>query len=89
MKEFTKEMLNKLEAAANEVKGTSQYSKFYMETQCKNEKGRWFFAGYYIPYTIGHIKTFKENTYIVTGSKANDNEHRYLVTENVKTLLGI
>lgn len=89
MKEFTQEMLNKLVDARNNVKGTSEYYKFDMASECKTQKGKWIFVGYYIPYTIGHIKTFKDNTYIVTGSKSTDNEHRYFVTEDVKKLLGI
>ena len=84
MKEFTAEMLNALTEANNSVKGTREYTKFHMETTCKNEKGRWFFIGYYIPSATGIIKTFKGNTYIITASG-----YRYHVTDEVKNLLGI
>lgn len=84
MKEFTTEMLNALTEANNKMKGTSEYTRFHMETECKNEKGKWFFVGHYTPYTTGVIKTFKGNTYIIT-----NNDHRYHVTDAVKNLLGI
>ena len=84
MKEFTTEMLNKLTEANNSVKGTREYTKFYMESTYKNENGRWFFVGYYIPHSTGIIKTFKGNTYIITPSG-----DRYHVTDEVKELLGI
>lgn len=84
MKEFTAEMLKALTEANNSVKGSTNYSKFYMQTECKNEKGRWFFVGNYIPHNTGKIRTFKDNTYIITES-----DERYLVSEEVKELLGI
>ena len=87
MKEFTTEMLAKLKEANNSVKGTNEYYKFEMTTDCKNEKGKWFFVGYYIPYYTGIIKTFASNTYIVT--KDGSGETRYHVTDEVKELLGI
>lgn len=83
MKEFTAEMLNALTEANESVKGTNQYSKYYMETDCKNDSGKWFFVGWHIPYATGTIKTFKGNTYIVT------QRERYHVTDEVKELLGI
>lgn len=84
MKEFTAEMLNTLTEAQNSLKGTREYYKFDMATYCKNEKGNWFFVGYYPPYTTGIIKTFKGRTYIIT-----NNDHRYHVTDEVKKLLSI
>ena len=83
MKEFTAEMLNTLKEANESVKGTNQYSKYCMETDCKNDNGKWFFVGWNIPYTTGIIKTFKGNAYIVTPNE------RYHVTDAVKELLGI
>ena len=87
MKEFTQEMKNKLTEANNSVKGTNKYNKFYMETDCKNERGRWFFVGNYIPYSTGIIKTFNGNTYIIT--EGSMGMSRYHVTDVVKELLGI
>ena len=91
MKRFTAEMLNALIAANNSVKGTKEYYKFQMETDCKSEKGTWFFVGFYIPHTTGIIKTFKGNTYIITCDQRffGNSDHRYHVTDEVKTLLGI
>lgn len=83
MKEFTAEMLSALRDANESVKGTNRYGKYLMETDCKSEKGRWFFVGHYIPHTTGTIKSFKGNTYIVTP------EERYHVTDAVKELLNI
>ena len=60
MKEFTAEMLNALTEANNSVKGSTNYSKFYMQTECKNEKGRWFFIGHYIPHNTGKIRTVEK-----------------------------
>ena len=85
MKEFTAEMRNTLTEAHNKVKGTPEYYKFEMSCESKNERGRWFFLGYYIPHTTGIIKTFKGNSYILTHS----NLQRYLVTDEVKALLNI
>lgn len=83
MKAFTTEMLNALKEADESVRGTVQYSKYTMETDCKNDNGKWFFVGWSIPYTTGTIKTFKGNAYIVTLKE------RYHVTDEVKELLGI
>lgn len=83
MKEFTAEMLNTLKEANESVKGTAKYGKYYMETDCKDGKGKWFFVGWNIPYTVGTLKTHKGNTYIVTLKE------RYHVTDAVKELLGI
>lgn len=83
MKEFTKEMLETLTAANEAVKGTTEYSKYSMETDCKSDAGKWFFVGWNIPYTTGAIKTYRGNTYIVTVKE------RYHVTDAVKQLLNI
>lgn len=83
MREFTAEMQSTLSQANESVKGTNEYSKYYMETDCKSDKGRWFFVGHNIPYTTGTIKTFKGNTYIVT------QKERYHVTDAVRELLGM
>lgn len=89
MKEFTKEMLAKITEANDKLRGTSEYWKFHMESYCKNEKGRWFFVGHYIPFSheTGIIKTFKGNTYIIT--EGTSGVTRYLVNDAVKELLGI
>lgn len=83
MKEFTAEMLEALTAANEAVKGTNDYGKFYMQTDCKSESGKWFFVGHYIPYATGTIKTFKGNMYIMAANQ------RYHVTDAVKELLDI
>jgi hypothetical protein len=87
MKEFTEEMLNVLTEANDKMKGTSKYTKFHMATECKSESGRWFLVGYYTPHQTGIIKTFKENTYIITEDSCG--KTRYHVTDEVKELLGI
>ena len=64
MKEFTKEMLEKLEAANDAVRGTSNYCLYHMQADSKHD-GRWKFIGWGIPHTTGKIKTFKDKTYII------------------------
>lgn len=83
MREFTAEMQSALSQANESVRGTDQYGKYAMETDSKDDNGKWFFVGWNIPYTAGTIKTFKGNTYIVTAKE------RYHVTDAVKELLGI
>lgn len=90
MKEFTKEMLQKLEAANEEVKGTCDYTKFHMPCESKRN-GRWHFICWTIPHTTGKIKTFKDKTYIITEHGISSDKYlgRYAVNEEVKELLGI
>lgn len=86
MKEFTKEMLEKLQAANDSVKGTREYCKYYMQQDFLHN-GRWNFCFHMIPYTTGKIKTVKGKMYIVTESAYD--VKRYAVTDEVKELLGI
>lgn len=88
MKEFTKEMLEKLSAANEAVKGTSEYTKYLMACESKRN-GRWHFICYTIPHTTGKIKTFKDRTYIITEHGLGLTFGRYAVGEEVKKLLGI
>jgi hypothetical protein len=86
MKEFTQEMLEKLQAANDAVKGTREYNTYYMQQEYKRN-GRWHFCYYTIPHMAGKIKTFKGSTYIIT-----ENAYvveRYAVNDAVKELLGI
>ena len=87
MKQFTKVMLDKLHNAHDEVKGTQNYTRYYMECSARTN-GRWKFIGYSIPFVAGKIKTVKDKTYIVTKDGYGDNV-RYLVTDKVKELLNI
>ena len=79
--EFSNEMLQKLKEANNSVKGSLNYSKYYM--QCYNGKT---FCGFGIPYTDGQIKLSR-------GKHAKlciySNGNRYILTDTVKELLGI
>lgn len=85
MREFTKEMLDKLSVANESVKGTRNYQKYYMSITAKSEKtGKWFHTGYYIPFTTGTFRKSKDNLYIITVSG-----DRYEVTDEVKKLLDI
>lgn len=90
MKEFTKDMQEKLWAANEAVKGTTEYTKYHMETAAQTN-GRWHFIGWYIPYTEGKIKTFKDKTYIVVECQCGYERYleRYTVRDSVKELLGI
>ena len=87
MKEFTKEMLDKLIKANEEVKATPYYYRYHMQCDAKTN-GRWNYIGWYIPNKCGIIKIVKLTTYIVT-EDSNGELLRYTVNLNVKELLGI
>lgn len=86
MKEFSQEMLEKLQKANDAVRGTKEYYKFYMETECRTN-GRWHFIGHGIPNGIGTIKTLKGKTYIMC--EFFGDMERFAMTEAVKELFGI
>jgi hypothetical protein len=90
MKEFTKEMLEKLHAANNAVKGTSEYLKYHMLCDAKTN-GRWHFLCWSIPYTTGTIKTVKDKTYIIVQYTVINESYpqRYEVSRAVRELLDI
>ena len=87
MKEFTKEMLEKLHAANDAVKGTDDYTKYGMTCEHKYSGGRWKFLRYSIPYRTGTFKTVKGKTYIMIETMYD--VERFAVTEAVAELLGI
>ena len=82
-KEFNQEMLNKLNNAWEETKGTNDWYKYLMENTYKHNS-KWSFRGNYIPSKTGVFKTFKGITYIYTNS-----DERYEVNEFVKELLNL
>ena len=86
-------MLNKLTEARNSVKGTCEYNKFNMPCYKKyDDDNKWkFIYCWGIPLTTGKIKTFKNNTYIITEHKSfwGNYLERYEVTDTVKKLLEI
>lgn len=88
MKEFTAEMLQTLKDANDSVRGTVNYTKYWMEQDFKS-KGRWIFCQNYIPMKTGVIKTFKGNTYIITEDTTYGYDDRFHVTNAVKELLNI
>lgn len=90
MKEFTKEMLDKLIEANESVKGTVDYLKYYMECDWKY-KGSWRFQSWSIPNTTGKIKTVKDKTYIITEYEGIFERYpvRHTVERPVRELLGI
>lgn len=90
MKEFTNEMLQKLTAANDAVRGTADYTKYHMTCDSKRD-GRWRFICWTIPHTTGKIKTFKDKTYIIAEYVGVDERYleRFEVREEVKELLGI
>jgi hypothetical protein len=90
MKIFTEEMLTKLTEANESTKGTLEYTKYHMECDAKTND-RWHFLGWYIPHSVGTIKTYKDKTYIITQYEGIYESYleRYTVSEEVKELLGI
>ena len=87
MIEFTSEMLNTLTEAHNKVKGTTDFRKYIMETDCKSGNGKWFFVGHSVPNSTGAIKTVNGKTYIMT--EEHTAKTRYHVTDEVRELLDI
>lgn len=87
MKEFTREMLEKLTKANDDVKGTPYYITYHMEKDMKFN-GRWKFFGHGVPHQEGKIKTVGLTTYIIT-TDSYGMDTRYAVNLNVKELLGI
>ena len=85
MREFTKEMLDKLTNANEAVKGTINYHWYHMASCFKSSvNGKWVFSGYYIPHKTGFIRKYKETLFIIT-----ENGERYELNDRVKELLGI
>lgn len=82
MKEFTREMLDKLTEAKDSVKGSAAYAKYHME-QSYNYNGRWKFGGWGIPNQTGVFKKANGKLFIVLSNS------RFEVSEAVKELLNI
>lgn len=87
MKEFTTEMLQILKDANDSVRGTTEYTKYWMEQDFLSKR-RWVFCQHYIPIKTGIIKTFKGKTYIITEG-IHGYDDRFHVTDAVKELLNI
>ena len=89
-KKFTSEMLRTLKNAANSVRGTTEFTKYNMETDVKySEKDSYTFIGWGIPTVSSDII---EYAYIDRGFiyvKVSVCLYRYRLTDNVKELLHI
>ena len=76
--------LKPLQEANNQVKGTNEYNKYYMETYGKTN-GKWHFLGWYIPLqSTAIIKKYGEKNYLMVSD-----EERYLINESVSELLNL
>lgn len=81
--------IQKLIEENDNLKGTKEYFKYHMECSCYTN-GRWHFVGWGIPYTCDcTIKKVKDNHYIMSGNKLDNNLTRYKVSEEVNKLLEI
>lgn len=89
-KKFTSEMLQDLKNAANSVRGTTEFTKYNMETSVKySEKDSYTFIGWGIPTVSSDII---EYAFIYRGFiyvKVSVCLYRYHLTDNVKELLHI
>lgn len=85
MREFTSEMLGRLNKANETVKGTSNYNKFSMPMDFLDGK-KWKFAMWGTPCMVGVIKTVKGKMYIIT-TDSYGYSTRYTVTDEVRELL--
>lgn len=95
---LTAEEIKKINDLNNSVKGTTEYTKYYMPQEFKYRKDgkwtRWIFAGH-----INHIyrknlfvKTIKDKIYLVTETfteLGEDTVDRYEVTDAIKEVLGL
>lgn len=89
-KKFTSEMLQDLKNAANSVRGTTEFTKYNMETSVKySEKDSYTFIGW---GTLTMSSDIIEYAYIYRGFiyvKVSVCLYRYRLTDNVKELLHI
>ena len=86
------EDLKTLRDANNSVKGTNEYTKYWMEMSSKymvrDRLSGWKFMGHGIPVVkSAKIKKFKDKVYIVTEDAYGYN--RWEVTDEVNDLLNI
>ena len=79
--EFSNDMLDKVIRASEEVKGTVNYSRYYMETYVGKT-----FVGYNLPRIVGKIRMSRGKSprlCIYAG------DLRYVINQNVADLLGL
>lgn len=86
---LTENQVNIIITKTEEVKGTTEFSKYNMETSVKytNDK-KYTFIGWGIPNIFSDNKNF----YISRGfiyKEVPSGTYRYRLTENVKELLGL
>ena len=84
MKVITANQLQAIREASEKLKGSTNYSKYYMSCEYKSDNGRWVFLGHYIPHTTTDcpIKKYRDTLYIMTSPT-----ERYTITEDVLELL--
>jgi len=74
----------KIRELSENIKGSSEYNKYYMETHIKTD-GRWRFAGWYVPTELcdAMLKTVKDKTYLVFS------DTRYVMQDIHYEILGL
>ena len=75
--------IDKLLEMHSTLQGTSDYGKLTMCATMKNDKGSWFYVGWYVPdgYRKSVYKKFKGTEYIYQG------DIRFEITDAVKKVL--
>ena len=80
----TKEQIKVLAKANELVKGTSDYAKYYIECEWKNDKGVWKFIGHTNSIRPGYVKKVRGQIYVY-----DEFNNRYRLTAEVMKVLGI
>lgn len=82
-KKITTAQMEAIRAANEAVKGTTEYSHYYMCYEYRTN-GKWFFGGYGVPHTTEEkpIRTYGDKRYIMI----ND-ERRFTITPAVEEII--
>lgn len=75
-REFTKEMVDKVLEANEQVKGTAVYGAYYVPFEAKTN-GKWHLIGWGVANRAGIIKKGRNNTLYVYYTDGYGNEYRY------------
>ena len=86
IKVITAAQLQVIRDAYESIRGTNQYCKYHMEHDFKDNKGKWQFLNYGVPYQKHDLKVkrYRDTLYIMT-----PDDERYVLTDAVLELIGI
>jgi hypothetical protein len=84
-KHITKEQIDEIWKEHKKVLGTTDYTRYLCECDCKNSKGVWKFIGHCVPDSPGMIKVIKGVTWLYM----YDGKYRFGLSSYCKELLGL